>query len=223
MLSAIWLSVKLASLTTIFLLLISLPLGWWLAKTRSRIKPAIDAIVTLPLILPPTVLGYYLLVIFSPQNRVGKIWGSLFDSTLVFSFSGLLIASIIYSLPFVVQPIRDGFSMLQADLLDAAKCAGANRWQQFRDVVFPLTRHSILTAAIMGFAHTVGEFGVVLLIGGNIPGETRVLSIALYDFVETSQLDKANAMALGMLAFSFIVLFSLSYLNHNRFIRVSHR
>jgi molybdate transport system permease protein len=216
MTSAIWLSVKLATLTTLVLLIISLPLGWWLARTKSTLKPALDALVTLPLILPPTVLGYYLLVAFSPNNTLGRVWESLFDQNLVFSFSGLLIASIIYSLPFVVQPIRDGFRMLDDDLLDAAKCAGANSWQQFKDVVFPLTRQSILTACIMGFAHTVGEFGVVLLIGGNIPDETRVLSIALYDFIETSQMDRANAMALGMLVFSFLTLFTLSYLNHQR-------
>ena len=214
MMSAIWLSIKLAALTTLFLLLISLPLGWWLAKTRSRLKSVIDALVTLPLILPPTVLGYYLLVAFSPQHLLGKWWERLFNQTLVFSFSGLLIASIIYSLPFVVQPIRDGFNMLNDDLLDAAKCAGANRWQQFKDVILPLTRQSILTASIMGFAHTIGEFGVVLLIGGNIPDETKVLSIALYDYIETSQLGKANAMALGLLVFSFTVLFSISYLNN---------
>jgi molybdate transport system permease protein len=216
MTSAIWLSVKLATLTTLVLLIICLPLGWWLARTKSTLKPALDALVTLPLILPPTVLGYYLLVAFSPNNTLGRVWESLFDQNLVFSFSGLLIASIIYSLPFVVQPIRDGFRMLDDDLLDAAKCAGANSWQQFKDVVFPLTRQSILTACIMGFAHTVGEFGVVLLIGGNIPDETRVLSIALYDFIETSQMDRANAMALGMLVFSFLTLFTLSYLNHQR-------
>lgn len=216
MTSAIWLSIKLATLTTLLLLLVSLPLAWWLAKTKSVFRPVLDALVTLPLILPPTVLGYYLLVALSPNNAFGQLWEQLFDHTLVFSFSGLLIASTIYSLPFVVQPIRDGFKMLDDDLLDAAKCAGANRWQQYRDIVFPLTRYSLLTACIMGFAHTVGEFGVVLLIGGNIPGETRVLSIALYDFIETSQTDKANSMAFGMLAFSFIVLFTLSYLNQKR-------
>jgi molybdate transport system permease protein len=216
MILAIWLSIKLAALTTIILLVISIPLGWWLAKTKSPLKPVFDALVTLPLILPPTVLGYYLLVAFSPNNSIGRLWENLFNHTLAFSFSGLLVASIIYSLPFVVQPIRDGFRMLDDDLLDAAKCAGANSWQQFRDVIFPLTRQSLLTGIIMGFAHTVGEFGVVLLIGGNIPDETRVLSIALYEFIETSQIDKANSMALGMLVFSFIVLFSLSYLNQKR-------
>lgn len=216
MTSAVWLSVKLATLTTLFLLIIAIPLGWWLAKTRSSLRPLLDALITLPLILPPTVLGYYLLVAFSPKNVFGQLWEQLFSQTLVFSFSGLLIASMIYSLPFVVQPIRDGFMKLDNDLLDAAKCAGANQWQQFKDVIFPLTRQSFLTASIMGFAHTVGEFGVVLLIGGNIPDETRVLSIALYDFIETSQIEKANTMAAGMLVFSFVVLFSLSYLNQTR-------
>jgi molybdate transport system permease protein len=214
--SAVWLSVKLATLTTLFLLIIAIPLGWWLAKTRSSLRPLLDALITLPLILPPTVLGYYLLVAFSPKNVFGQLWEQLFSQTLVFSFSGLLIASMIYSLPFVVQPIRDGFMKLDNDLLDAAKCAGSNQWQQFKDVIFPLTRQSFLTASIMGFAHTVGEFGVVLLIGGNIPDETRVLSIALYDFIETSQIEKANTMAAGMLVFSFVVLFSLSYLNQTR-------
>jgi len=209
---AVWLSVKLASATTLILLMLGLPTAWWLSQTRSPFKPVVEALITLPLILPPTVLGFYLLVLFAPTHPVGGLWQSVFDSTLVFSFYGLLIGSVIYSMPFVVQPIRDGFKQLDHDLLDVAQTMGASCWQKCRFVIFPASKHAILTGSILGFAHTVGEFGVVLLIGGNIPGETRVLSIALYDLIESMQMEAANQVAGGLLGFSFLILFLVSYL-----------
>jgi molybdate transport system permease protein len=209
---AVWLSVKLATATTVILLLLGLPTAWWLSQTRSPFKSVVEALITLPLILPPTVLGFYLLVLFAPNHPVGGLWQNMFDSTLVFSFYGLLIGSVIYSMPFVIQPIRDGFIKLDHELLDVAETMGANRWQKWRYVVFPATKQAILTGSILGFAHTVGEFGVVLLIGGNIPGETRVLSIALYDLIESMQMEAANQVAGGLLGFSFLILFLVSYL-----------
>ncbi len=209
---AVWLSVKLATSATLILLIFGLPIAWWLSQTRSPIKSIVEALITLPLILPPTVLGFYLLVVFSPSHVVGGMWQSLFDTTLVFSFYGLLIGSIIYSLPFVVQPIRDGFNKLDHELIDVAETMGANIWQKFRYVILPSSKQAIITGCILGFAHTLGEFGVVLLIGGNIPGETRVLSIALYDLIESMQMDEANQVAGGLLVFSFLVLFLVSYL-----------
>ena len=203
---AIWLTVKLAAVSAGILLLLGIPLAWWLANSRSRYKFIVDSLITLPLILPPTVLGYYLLVAMAPDAWLGSTWKTLFDSSLVFSFSGLVIGSILYSLPFVVQPIRDGFKSLDKNLTHVAQTMGASTWQQFRFVIFPLTRPMMITGTVLGFAHTIGEFGVVLLIGGNIPGETRVLSIALYDYIETMQLDQANQLAAGMLLFSFLVL-----------------
>jgi molybdate transport system permease protein len=209
---ALWLSFKLAASTTLVLLVIGIPTAWWLSQTRSALKSVIESLITLPLILPPTVLGFYLLVLFSPQHSIGGAWLEIFDSTLVFSFYGLLIGSVIYSMPFVVQPIRDGFKKLDRELLDVCETMGASNWQRAWLVILPLTKQAIMTGAILGFAHTLGEFGVVLLIGGNIPGETRVLSIALYDLIESMQMDTANQVAGGLLAFSFITLFLVSYL-----------
>ncbi|WP_166422904.1 molybdate ABC transporter permease subunit [Paraglaciecola sp. 20A4] len=212
----IWLATlltfKLATFTTLILLIMTIPLGWWMSQSKSRLKPIIEACITLPLILPPTVLGFYLLVLFSPQNPVGHAWLSVFDSSLVFSFYGLLFGSIIYSLPFMVQPIRDAFLKIDRDLLDASNTLGASFIQTFRYVVLPLSKHGITTGCILAFAHTVGEFGVVLLIGGNIESETRVLSILLYDLIETNQMDSANQVALALVGFAFFVLFSLSML-----------
>lgn len=209
---AVWLTTKLATLSTLILLILGLPLAWWLSHTRSYLKPVVDAVITLPLILPPTVLGFYLLVIFSPKHKIGGLWLDIFDSTLVFSFYGLLIGSALYSLPFVVQPIRDAFRKIDQDLLDVSRTMGASKSQVFRFVILPLSKQGITTGCILGFAHTIGEFGVVLLIGGNIPGETRVLSIALYDLIETMQMELANQVAGGLLGFSFTVLLLVSYL-----------
>lgn len=203
---AIILTLNLALTTTVILVVISLPLSWWLANSQNYWVTFVESIVTLPLILPPTVLGYYLLVLLAPDSLLGGAAEVLLGSPLVFTFQGLVIGSVIYSLPFVVQPVRDGFQAIDPKLLEAAKSLGANRWQIWWRIILPLTAPMICTGAILGFAHTLGEFGVVLLIGGNIPGETRVISIALFDYVETLQMDKANALAALMLMFSFTIL-----------------
>ncbi|MCY7296414.1 molybdate ABC transporter permease subunit [Alteromonas sp. a30] len=210
---AVTLTLKLALVSTLLLLVIGIPLAWWLSQTRSVWKNTIDTIITLPLILPPTVLGYYLLVAFSPEAFAGEIWMTLFGSSLVFSFSGLVLGSMLYSLPFVVQPIRDGFKSIDASLLNVAQTMGANRWQRFYLVALPLGRPMLVTGSLLGFAHTIGEFGVVLLIGGNIPGETRVVSIALFDYVESLQMQQANALAGLLLMFSFVVLYAVNHFN----------
>lgn len=210
---AIFLTLKLAFVSTALLLIIGIPLAWWLSQTHSKWKIIIESVITLPLILPPTVLGYYLLVAFSPEAVVGGLWGTLFDSSLVFSFTGLVIGSMLYSLPFVVQPIRDGFKNIDSELLDVAQTMGASFGQRFKLIVLPLTRPMLITGAVLGFAHTIGEFGVVLLIGGNIPGETRVVSIALFDYVESLQMQQANALAGLLLVFSFVVLLGVNYFN----------
>lgn len=213
---AVWLTVRLALVTTLLLLVISLPLAWWLSRGKGFAVTLVESIVTLPLILPPTVLGYYLLVVMSPEAWLGKVWFAMFDRNLVFSFSGLVIGSILYSLPFVVQPIRDGFKSVPNELLEVAQTMGSNRWQCMRRVVLPLAKPMIITGAMLGFAHTIGEFGVVLLIGGNIAGETRVLSIALFDYVESLQLEQANVLATGMLVFSLAVLLCVNMFNKRR-------
>ena len=207
--TAIWLTVALAGTTTVILLLCGTPLAWWLSRRRGPASAAIEAIVALPLILPPTVLGFYLLIMFAPGTAVGKFWQQLTGSQLAFSFSALVIGSVLYSLPFVVQPLQQAFSRVPADLLKAAATLGASPLDQFRSIVIPLTRRSFLIAASLGFAHTVGEFGVVLMIGGNIPGETQVLSIALYDYVESLRFAEAHQLAGGLVAFSLITLYLL--------------
>jgi molybdate transport system permease protein len=205
----IWLTLKLATLTTLWLLLLGTPLAWWLARGRSRTRTAVEAIVALPLILPPTVLGFYLLIAFAPQSALGQLWESLTGSRLAFSFNALVIGSVIYSLPFVVQPLHAAFRQLPESLLEAAAVLGAGPWDRWFSVVLPICRPSFITAASLGFAHTIGEFGVVLMIGGNIPGETQVLSIALFDRVEALQFKEAHAMAGGLMVFSFVLLYLL--------------
>ncbi|WP_422137234.1 molybdate ABC transporter permease subunit [Endozoicomonas sp. ALC020] len=207
--TAILLTIKLALTTTLLLMLVGVPLAWKLANMKSRFRPLIEAFVGLPLVLPPTVLGFYLLIAFSPDNILGQWWVDLTGSTLAFSFSGLVVASVLYSLPFVVQPLQRAFEQLDYGLLEAASMLGASRLDRFMNVVLPNSLRALLLAACMGFAHTVGEFGVVLMIGGNIPGETQVLSIALYDAVETQQLDQAHAMAAGLLTFALVMLVAL--------------
>ncbi|MCR9106999.1 MAG: molybdate ABC transporter permease subunit [Gammaproteobacteria bacterium] len=204
---AIVITIVLASVTTVLLLLIGTPLAWWLAKRRTALSAAIEAVVALPLILPPTVLGFYLLLLFAPDTAVGRAWEALTGSQLAFSFSALVIGSVVYSLPFVVQPLQNAFQRVPAALLDASASLGATPADQFRSIVLPLSRRSFVTAASLGFAHTVGEFGVVLMIGGNIPGETQVISIALYDYVESLQFDQAHRMAGGLVVFSMLLLF----------------
>ena len=221
-------TLKMAGLTTIILMLIGTPLAWYLAKMQSRAKVFIEALVALPLVLPPTVLGFYLLLAFSPQYLPGQLWQQATGQQLAFSFSAIVIGSVLYSLPFVVQPLQKAFEQLGDDLLEAAAMLGANAFDRFFTIVLPITKASFITAASLGFAHTVGEFGVVLMIGGNIPGETRVLSIALFDHVEAFDYAQAHIISIS-LVISSLVLLSLIYLlnrpakhNHTRSKRVTH-
>ena len=206
MMQAVILTLKLASVTTLVLLLLGAPLAWWLARSKAWWKEAVAAVVALPLVLPPTVLGFYLLLALSPNSPMGQAAAALFGHALPFTFAGLVIGSVIYSLPFVVQPVRNAFEAIGERPLEAAATLRASPLDIFWSVALPLARPGLLTGAVLGFAHTVGEFGVVLMIGGNIPGETRVLSVAIYDYVETLEWGKAHSLAALMLAFSFIVI-----------------
>lgn len=208
-LAAIWLTFKLASVTTLVLLLIGTPIAWWLARTPSRMKGPIGAVVALPLVLPPTVLGFYLLVAMGPNGFIGQFTQSLGLGTLPFTFAGLVVGSVFYSLPFVVQPLQNAFEAIGERPLEAAATLRAGPWDTFFSVVLPLARPGFITASILGFAHTVGEFGVVLMIGGNIPGQTRVVSVQIYDHVEAMEYAQAHWLAGGMLLFSFLVLLVL--------------
>jgi len=208
-LAAIWLTVKLASVTTLVLLLIGTPIAWWLARTTSRMKGPIGAVVALPLVLPPTVLGFYLLVAMGPNGFIGQFTQSLGLGTLPFTFAGLVVGSVFYSLPFVVQPLQNAFEAIGERPLEAAATLRAGPWDTFFSVVLPLARPGFITASILGFAHTVGEFGVVLMIGGNIPRQTRVVSVQIYDHVEAMEYAQAHWLAGGMLLFSFLVLLVL--------------
>jgi molybdate transport system permease protein len=208
-LTSIFLSMALASATTLILLVLATPLAWWLAHSRARWKEAIAAVISIPLVLPPTVLGFYLLIALGPNGPGGmlaSLWGA---RTLAFSFPGLLIGSVLYSMPFVVQPIRNAFEAVGERPLEVAATLRASPWRAFWTVAVPLASPGFLTGAILGFAHTIGEFGVVLMIGGNIPGQTKVLSIAVFDYVETSQWGTAHLLAGGMVVFSFCVIFSM--------------
>ena len=213
---ALQVTLELALLTTILLLLIGLPLAWWLAGLRAKVRPVLEALVGLPMVLPPTVLGFYLLVAFSPEGALGRLWLNMTGSTLAFSFSGLVVASVFYSLPFVVQPLQRAFEQLDHNLLEAAATLGAGPLDRFFSVVLPQTVRPLLLAASLGFAHTVGEFGVVLMIGGNIPGATQVLSIALYDAVETQDFATAHTIAAGLIAFAMVLLTALYALDRRR-------
>jgi molybdate transport system permease protein len=203
---AAWLTFKLAATTTALLLLIGTPLAWWLARTASWLKGPVGALVALPLVLPPTVLGFYLLVAMGPAGPVGAFTQSLGLGVLPFTFAGLVVGSVIYSLPFVVQPLQTAFEGIGARPMEVAATLRAGPWDRFFTVVVPLARPGFLSAIVLGFAHTVGEFGVVLMIGGNIPGATKVLSVALYDHVEALEYTPAYWLAGGMLLFSFLVL-----------------
>jgi molybdate transport system permease protein len=204
--SPIKLTLELATATTIVLLLIGTPIAWWLARSRARWKEAVAAIVALPLVLPPTVLGFYLLILLGPSGPGGAVAGLFGARTLAFTFEGLVIGSVLYSMPFVVQPIRNAFEAVGDRPLEVAATLRASPWDAFWTVAVPLARPGFLTGGVLGFAHTVGEFGVVLMIGGNIPGETKVLSVAIYDYVETLQWSQAHVLAAGMLVFSFAVI-----------------
>jgi molybdate transport system permease protein len=213
--SALWLSFKVAGLSTVLLLLFGTPLAWWLTRTRSRWKAICNALVALPLVLPPTVLGFYLLMLLGPQGPIGRLTTELGWGTLAFSFSGLVVASVLYSLPFVVQPLQTAFAAIGERPLEAAATLRAGPLDTFFHVVIPLAKPGFLAAAILGFAHTVGEFGVVLMIGGNIPGQTRVVSVQIYNHVEALEYGQAHWLAGGLLAFSFAVLIVMyGFLNH---------
>ncbi len=209
----IWLTLELASLTTVLLLIVGTPIAWWLSQTRSRLKHPISAVVALPLVLPPTVLGFYLLVFLGPNGPGGQLTKALGIGTLPFTFSGLVVASMLYSLPFVVQPLQNAFEALGQRPLEVAATLRASAWDRFIHVAVPLARPGFLTAMVLGFAHTVGEFGVVLMIGGNIPGQTKVLSVAIYDHVETLEYGQAHILSAGMIGFAFLVLLVLYLLN----------
>ncbi|MEL0636053.1 MULTISPECIES: molybdate ABC transporter permease subunit [Marinomonas] len=204
--TAIWLTLKLSALVTCLLLIISTPIAWWLARTQSWLKAPINAIVAMPLVLPPTVLGFYLLIFLGPDGTLGSLLNELGMSPLPFSFKGLVVASMIYSLPFVVQPIQNSFAAMGNRPLEVAATLRASPWNRFVYVALPLAKPGYLSAAILGFAHTVGEFGVVLMIGGNIQGETRVLSVQIYDHVEALEYGQAHFLSLIMVAFAFCVL-----------------
>jgi molybdate transport system permease protein len=207
--SAVLLTLRLATIVTLLLLAIGTPIAWWLARTRSRLKGVVGAVVALPIVLPPSVLGFYLLVLMGPHGPVGQLTASLGLGVLPFSFPGLVVGSVLYSMPFAVQPLQNAFEAVGDRMLEVAATLRAGPWDAFWSVVVPLARPGFLTAAILGFAHTVGEFGVVLMIGGNIPDKTRVVSVLIYDHVEAMEYTEAHWLAGGMLAFSFIVLLAL--------------
>ena len=214
-LSAIELTLELATLVTGLLLVIGTPIAWWLARTPSKLKGIVGTVVALPLVLPPTVLGFYMLVAMGPHGPIGHLTQSLGLGLLPFTFSGLVVTSVIYSMPFVVQPLQNTFTAIGERPLEAAATLRAGHWDTFFSVVVPLARPGFITASILGFAHTVGEFGVVLMIGGNIPGKTRVISVQIYDHVEAMEYAQAHWLAGGMVLFAFIVLFALYSLQHN--------
>ena len=202
----LWLTLRLAATTTFILLLIGTPIAWWLAHTRSRSKTLVEAITALPLVLPPTVLGFYLLVLLSPSSAIGGLWLSLTGTTLTFSFYGLVFASVLYSMPFMVQPLQGAFETLGRGPLEAAASLRARPLDAFFTIATPLALRGYLTAIVLSFAHTVGEFGVVLMVGGNIPGRTKVISIAIYEHVETINYAAAHTLSALLLTFSFLVL-----------------
>jgi molybdate transport system permease protein len=207
--TAIVLTLQLATVVTVLLLLIGIPIAWWLANTRSFWRTPVSAVVALPLVLPPTVLGFYLLIAMGPDGPIGELTIALGLGTLPFSFPGLVVGSMIYSLPFVVQPLQNAFESLGKRPLEVAATLGAGPLDRFFTIVLPLSKPGLLTATVLGFAHTVGEFGLVLMIGGNIPGETKVVSVQLYDHVEALAYDQAHGLSLLLLLFSFLVLLAL--------------
>lgn len=220
-LGPIWISLRLASVTVIVLMLLGTPLAWWLAFTHSRSRAVIEALVALPLVLPPTVLGFYLLILLGPAGSIGSFWVEITGTTLTFSFTGLVIASVIYSFPFAVQPLQTAFEGIGRAPLEAAATLGATPLDTFLRVASPLALRGYLSAIVLGFAHTLGEFGVVLMVGGNIPGVTKVISIAIYEQVETLSYAQAHYLSAGLLTFSFVVLLGVYVINRripiNRF------
>ena len=213
-LSALLVTIKLASITTVILILVGTPIAWWLSQTRFKFKAVIEAIIALPLILPPTVLGFYLLMTLGTNGPIGNFLESLGGSSIAFTFTGLVVGSVIYSLPFVVQPLQNSFGSIGKQPMEVAATLGASKLDRFFTVAVPLARSGFITASVLGFAHTVGEFGVVLMIGGNIPGETGVLSIAIYDHVEAMEYGQAHILAGGLLVLSFVMLLVVYMFNH---------
>jgi molybdate transport system permease protein len=208
-LGPVWLSLELAAVTVLVLLVLATPLAWWLAFTRNRLRPVVEAVVALPLVLPPTVLGFYLLILLGPAGTIGSFWVRVTGDTLTFSFSGLVVASVIYSLPFTVQPLQAAFEAVGRRPLEAAATLGAGPFDAFLRVASPLAIRGYVSAVVLSFAHTLGEFGVVLMVGGNIPGSTRVVSIAVYEHVERIDYAQAHALSIGLLVFSFVVLLAV--------------
>ena len=215
------LTLQLAAVTVLVLLVIGIPISWWLAHTRTRFRPVFEAIVALPLVLPPTVLGFYLLIILGPHGWIGKPVEAIFGSPLSFTFTGLVIASTFYSLPFVVQPLYNAFEAIGKDPLEAAWTLGASKWDAFWTVASPMALRGYITAIVLGFAHTLGEFGVVLMVGGSIPGKTKVLSIEIYDRVETLDYSHAHLLSAGLLSFTFLILLIVYYINRKLPVHVS--
>lgn len=214
-LAPLWLTLQLASCTVIILFALASPIAWWLAYTRSRLKTTIESVTALPLVLPPTVLGFYLLVFLGPNGPAGQAWTYLYGQHLAFSFPGLVIASCIYSLPFVVQPLQAAFEGMNRQAIEASWTMGASRLRTFVMVVIPQVRRGALMALVLGFAHTMGEFGVVLMVGGNIPGKTQVVSIAIFEQVETLNYEVAHRFSATLLVFSFVVLFMVYAVNRS--------
>ena len=212
-LAAIWLTLQLSLVTTLALLLIGLPFAWWLSNQTGGLRTTLETLTSLPLVMPPTVIGFYLLIMMSPDTFIGGLWLDLTGDTLTFSFAGLVVASIIYSLPFMIQPLLNAFESVDPKLREAAGDLGASKAEIFRYLILPLSKRGIVTGGILTFAHTVGEFGIVLMVGGNIPGETRVISIALYEKVEMLNYAEAHILSVTLLTFSFLVLFITYSLN----------
>ncbi|MEM9623907.1 MAG: molybdate ABC transporter permease subunit [Pseudomonadota bacterium] len=219
--SAVFLTIQLAAVSTVVLFVLGTPLAWWLAQTRHASKPILEAVTAMPLVLPPTVLGFYLLILMSPNATLGAFWVSLTGDSLTFSFSGLVIASVVYSLPFMVQPLQSAFENMGNKPLQAAASLGAGPLDRFFSVAVPQCLRGFLTAGVLTFAHTIGEFGVVLMVGGNIPEQTRVISIAIYENVEVLNYTQAHILSLGLLVFSFVVLFSVYATNRKFTVRVA--
>ena len=215
----LWLSIRLAFVTTSVLIVCGAPLAWWLSQTKSRGQPVVQVIVAMPIVLPPTVLGFYLLILLGPQGAIGSWWVKLTGDALTFSFVGLVIASCVYSLPFAVQPMQNAFESLPAKTMEAARTLGASKMDAFFSVAVPLSMRGFVSAIVLSFAHTLGEFGVVLMVGGNIPGETRVVSIAIYDQVETLNYAAAHRLSLLLIGFAFVVLLGMFLINRRWRIR----
>ena len=217
----IWLTLQLASVTVMILLAIGTPMAWWLAHTRSKMRVGMEAIVALPLVLPPTVLGFYLLILLGPNGWIGGPMKALTGSPLSFTFTGLVFASTLYSLPFVVQPLQSNFESIGKSPMETAASLGASKWDAFISVILPLSRRGYLTATVLGFAHTLGEFGVVLMVGGNIPEKTKVISIEIYDRVEVLEYTQAHILSAGLLLFSFLILLTVYSINKKLPVHVS--